>query len=156
MYSFRKILLLAFLFVGFQTYSQEKISFFNGSLQDALNEARTYKKPIMIDFSASWCKPCRKLDQETFSDVDVAVFVNNEYVAVRVDVDTFTGMDIAEKYQVGVYPTVIFLDSRGRYVTRMKGFYPPTYFLKAAEKFADMKGTKTISEDEDHSVLSSL
>ena len=155
--SIKKLGMLALLMAAaFQPYAQDKLAYFKGSYQDALNEAFRTKKAIMLDFSAHWCGPCQKLARETFSDVDVAVLANNEYIIFPVDVANFDGMAIAEKYQVEEYPTVLFLDFKGRYVSRMKGFYPPNYFVRALDKFSQKQGKKKISEDEDLSLLSSL
>ncbi|MCK7513368.1 MAG: thioredoxin family protein [Desulfobacterales bacterium] len=38
---------------------------------DALKEAARQKRPVIIDFYAAWCAPCRELDEITFHDAAV-------------------------------------------------------------------------------------
>jgi thioredoxin 1 len=135
---------------------QGQILYFEGTFDQALEASKRSKKPLMIEFSAPWCQPCQKLEKETLSNIDVALQVNNEFVAVRVDVDTFEGMDLAEQWLVGVYPTVIFLDNRGRYVARTKGFYGPSLFRRAMDIFGERSGMKKVVDDEDKSFIISL
>lgn len=108
-------------------------SFFTGSYKDLLQEAKRLKKPIILDFSASWCGPCIKMDKETYSDELIASIISLKYFAYKVDIDDKEGMEIADKYKATQFPTTLFLDSNGKTIGRLKGFYPPEYFIKILE-----------------------
>jgi thiol:disulfide interchange protein DsbD len=50
----------------------------------ALEEARAAKKPVMIDFYATWCLPCKELDEKTFRDPRV-VDALKDWVLLKAD-----------------------------------------------------------------------
>ncbi len=77
---------------------------------------------MLLDFTASWCMPCKKMERETFVDESLGDYVNKNYVSIQVDVDWFWGMDVAEKYGVTAYPTILVLDTKGNVVRTIRGF----------------------------------
>lgn len=54
------------------------------TLGDGVAESRTSGKPILYDFTAAWCGPCRALNADVFSDPAVVRQLETLYVPVRV------------------------------------------------------------------------
>ena len=131
-------------------------SFFTGSYHDLLQEAKRLKKPIILDFTASWCGPCKKMEKETYSDELVASIISLKYFAYKVDVQELEGLDIADKYQAFQYPTTLFLDYNGKVLGRLKGFYPPEYFIKILQMNQNKRRGVFNKEEDFDALITSL
>ena len=99
-----------------------------------LAESKGANRPVIIDFSAEWCTPCRELDAVTFHHPDVVKQAERHFTMIKVDV-TQGGNPFHERllkqYAVMGVPTVIFLDGKGqeRADLRLVDFLPPDQFL---------------------------
>jgi thioredoxin:protein disulfide reductase len=102
--------------------------------EETLKEALSLKKPVIIDFYATWCTPCRELEDVTFHDASVVKQAESDFVMVKVDV-TKGGNPVHERllqeYDVKGVPTIVFLDTTGkeRSDLRLVDFLPPDQFL---------------------------
>lgn len=116
--------------------SEEKhILFFEGDFSEALQHAKLVERPVFIDFYADWCAPCVHMEETAFSDSTFYTNINNNFVPVRVNVEYFAGMDIAEKYRVTTYPTLIILDKRGKEKSRLTGSQTATNLIQFIAPF---------------------
>lgn len=83
--------------------------------------AKREGRPLFIDFETTWCGPCKQMDALVYtakSVVDAAAAAN--VVAVKVDGDERP--DLVERFAVGAYPTLVFVDSEGAEQARRVGY----------------------------------
>jgi thioredoxin 1 len=82
------------------------------------SEVLTASNPVLVDFSAVWCAPCKMLDPIV---EELASEWNGKVKFVKLDVDH--APEIAMKYQVFGVPTLmLFMDGESR--ERITGFQP--------------------------------
>jgi thiol:disulfide interchange protein DsbD len=89
------------------------------SLQPALQEAEQTGKPVMVDFWATWCAPCRAMDKRTYIHPSVLAQAKN-FILVKIDIEK--APEEAGRYQVETPPKVVFLKADGSVIASFVGF----------------------------------
>lgn len=122
--------------VAWQPYSEQ-----------ILAEAKQERKPVIMDFSANWCAPCRELENVTFRDPEVVKQSKASFVMVKVDLTQqgdAANRRLTTRYAIKGVPTVVFLDSEGkeRWDLRLAGYLSPDQFLS---RMTAVQGGRTLS-----------
>ena len=73
-------------------------------------------KPTIVDFNATWCRPCKMMTPIFHK---LAAEMGSEYNFVSIDIDKYP--ELASKYNVQAVPTFIFLDADGKEGNRIQG-----------------------------------
>jgi thioredoxin 1 len=98
------------------------IVFIEGSFDEALRQAKIQNKYIFVDAYASWCGPCKMLKTNTFTNDKAAAFFNSTFVNVSIDMEKGQGPDLAEKWGIQAYPTLIIFNPQGKPVLGTVGY----------------------------------
>ena len=84
--------------------------------ESALAHAVEQGKPVVIDFSADWCLPCKELEHQTFNQPEV-IDASKGFVSLKADLTQHGSPEVRElrrKFDIRGVPTIIFIDAMGR------------------------------------------
>lgn len=91
-------------------------------LSEIMSLSESSDKLIYVDVSTTWCGYCKKMKRETYTNESVASYLNDNYIAMKVDAEKGEGSTIARKYGVSGYPTQLILDSNGKLIKKHAGY----------------------------------
>jgi thiol:disulfide interchange protein DsbD len=114
---------------------REALTWERKDIEGALARAAADKRPLLVDFTATWCGACKELDKLTFSEPRVGRELGR-FVAVKVDATNNDDPKVEAmlaRFKVVGLPTVVMFDSRGKEAVRFNDFVPPDEFLKSAQ-----------------------
>ncbi|MCF8460422.1 MAG: thioredoxin [Flavobacteriales bacterium] len=92
------------------------------------NEIINSDKPVLIDFHATWCGPCKAM---TPILQDVHRKVGTKATVLKIDVDK--NAKVAAKYQIQSVPTLMVF-KKGKMVWRQSGVVPAHQLVSILEK----------------------
>lgn len=90
------------------------------SYKQAAEEARQRRRPILVKITATWCGPCRQMQQLTFTDERVRKRLRRDFVLLELDADEHPQL-IAD-FQIEAYPTTLVVSPELKIVKRISGF----------------------------------
>lgn len=98
---------------------------------EALEKARMEEKPIFLSIGYAACHWCHVMERESFTDSNIAEFLNQHFVSIKVDREERPDLDNIYMNSVvlmtgqGGWPTSVFL------TPELEPFYGGTYFPPA-------------------------
>lgn len=119
-----KKIFLGLLFVFFIQILNAQVSLYEGSLAEALVKAKDENKMVMVIASTTWCGPCKHLTNVVLQEPGAAEYFGPRFVVKKYYLDKEDSDNIAEKFEVVAYPTIIFLDGSGNEIIRILGSSP--------------------------------
>ncbi len=120
-------------------------------------QAGSNDKKIFIDVYTDWCGWCKRMDKDTFQNPEVAAYMNENFLMVKLDGEQKEPIEYNGKTYKFVpsgrkgyhelaaallqgrlsYPTVVFLDEKLNMLSPVPGYQKPDAFLQIARYFGE-------------------
>lgn len=118
------------------------------TMDEALAAQKSEPRKIFMDAYTEWCGPCKMLDRNTFSNKDVADYINTHYYPVKFNAEgtekvnykgkTFgnpqydpnrrgrnSQHEFARAMKITAYPSLVFFDEKGDLIGPIPGYRTP-------------------------------
>ena len=121
------VTLLTTSFINAQNKFKEDVKskgiLFNSiTLEEAKILSKETGKLIFIDCYTDWCGPCKRMAATSFMDEEVGDLFNQKFINIKIEMEKNPiGTDLAKRYRVRGYPTLLFIDSEGVLVRQLIG-----------------------------------
>lgn len=117
----------------------------------AREEASHGKRPLLVKVGATWCGPCRQMQELTFADSRVARRLSGGFVSVMVDGDV--APDVVSQLGIETFPTTILVAADGKTTTKLVGFQSAESLLTVLDRFSvSVQGNGLQGPDDVHAV----
>lgn len=116
------------------------------SMNEALEAQKKKPKKIIADIYTDWCAPCKLMDKNTFSNPDLASYVNTHFYPVKFNAEGTEKVDyqgfeytnpnykpelkgkrnaqhfFANALKISAYPSVVFFDENSDVIGSLVGY----------------------------------
>jgi thioredoxin 1 len=107
------------------------------SFEEAKKMAAETGKLIFIDVHTTWCGPCKLMAKGPFKDEKVAAVYNEKFINLKIDAEQDAdGEFVSRAFAVRAYPTLLFVDAKGKLVKSFVGYRSEENLLGMAEMMA--------------------
>ena len=132
-------------------YAQDKgVKFETGlSWKQIQAKAKAENKYVFVDGYATWCGPCKLMDQNTYPSEKVGDVVNTAFISVKAQMDSTKAdnaytkswyadaRELMSRYNVTAFPSFLFFSTDGKLVHRGVGYLKADDFIKVVKSAAD-------------------
>lgn len=115
------------------------------SWNDIMAKARAENKYIFVDCFATWCGPCKVMDETVYPLETVGKYYNSHFISVKVQIDKTNKDDeftrqwynyaalLQSRYSVKAFPTFLFFSPDGTPTHKVTGSVSPDKFIELAK-----------------------
>ena len=153
----RMLLLTALLLLAMPFNVQaQQVNWLSWEEATAIVQSDNSKK-VFVDVYTDWCGWCKRMDRDTFANPEVAAYMSENFLMVKLDGEGRENIDYKGrtfKYVASgrrgyhelaavllrgkmSYPSVVFMDEQMNLITTVPGYHQAKPFLNIARYFGD-------------------
>ena len=126
----RLIPLMVCLLLGGVAFAQGGVEFRDLTFDEALVKAKAEKKLVFVDCYTAWCAPCKAMAKDVFPQKAAGDFFNPRFISLKIDMEKDEGKELAQKWNIRVFPTYLILDPQGEIVYTSQGYIPAEELIR--------------------------
>lgn len=107
---------------------------FTTNVAEAQLRASREERMYFVHFTATWCAPCQWMEEHTFTDELLANYVQDYYVAVKIDFDDPNAIAYKKRYQVTNVPSLLIFNAKGELLDRYETSLGKDELLQVLQK----------------------
>ena len=123
--------ILSIITITFSLFAFSSNESFSGEwlhdFRSAQKQAQKKDLPILLHFHASWCGPCRQMDQTVLNTQSLTSHFGTRIIAVKIDSDQ--NQHLVDRFNVRSLPSDILLTPKGTIISRTGGMQPKSDYL---------------------------
>lgn len=104
----------------------------SADIEASLQKAATSGQPVLLEFTAPWCVYCKRMEKTTFVDPNVVSYINQRFVAVRVDADQ--NKELVGDLGIKGLPAMLVVSPELKIIERIPGFQTPEALLTKLDR----------------------
>jgi thiol:disulfide interchange protein len=114
------------------------------SYAEGLRQSQASGKPMLVFFTAEWCRYCHQMADDAFGQ-EAVVLLSQQFVCVMVDADAEP--DVCRQFRVQAFPTVQFVSTRGVPLNRLVGRKPGADVVAAMHAALQSVARRSVGAD---------
>lgn len=117
---------------GSESERDSSVSFFEGSFEAALEQAKQDDLPLFMYLTMPNCSPCEFMETKVFPDPEVGDYMNTRFVSFKLNAfdEEVNGPALAKRFSVMSYPTYLIIGHEGKVKHRSTSASNPANFMR--------------------------
>ena len=116
------------------------------SWSDIVSRAGDEGRPLLVDFTATWCGPCKLLDVMVFTEKAVIAELDS-VVTFQVDIDKPEYAELKARFGVDAVPTIAWCTPAGELVDSFSGYVSSRQFLEIVRGWRQNRSIDRVLSD---------